>query len=108
VFAAALAAIALFSLAETVYTPTVNTAFAQIPASSPVESFNAQQLLITIGQSAGTLVGTSVFLAVAAAGSGPAYWLLVGVAGLFVAGATAATAIPLLSLFRPSRVRRTS
>ncbi len=108
VFTAALAAIALFSLAETVYTPTVNTAFAQIPASSPVESFNAQQLLITVGQSAGTLVGTSVFLAVSAAGHGPAYWLLVGISGLFAVGATAATAIPVRSLFRPSRARRTS
>lgn len=109
VFTAALAGIALFSLAETIYTPTVNTAFAQIPASSPVESFNAQQLLTTAGQSAGTLVGTSVYLAAAGAGSGPAYWLLVGVAGLVVAGAAAAaTAVPVLRLFRPSRVRRTS
>lgn len=108
VFAAALSAIALFSLAETVYTPTVNTAFAQIAASSPMESFNAQQILVTIGQSAGTLVGTSVFLTVAGTGTGARYWLLLAVAGLVVVGTTAATgAKSLVRVFRP-RERRTS
>jgi MFS transporter, DHA1 family, multidrug resistance protein len=105
VFVAALGAIALFSLAETVYTPTVNTAFARIAASSPVESFNAQQILVTIGQSAGTLVGTSVFLTVAGPGTGAWYWLVLAAAGLVVAGITATGAA---RVFRPWRERRTS
>jgi MFS transporter, DHA1 family, multidrug resistance protein len=108
VFASAAAAIALFSLAETVYAPTVNTAFAQIPASSPVESFNVQQTLQTLGQSAGTLVGTSVFLAVAGTGTGSKYWLVLAIAGLMVAGGTAAADASVFRLFRPSSVRRTS
>ncbi len=108
VFVAVLTAIALFSLAETVYTPTVNTAFAQIAASSPVESFNAQQILVTIGQSVGTLVGTSVFLTIARTGTGARYWLVLAVAGLVVAGITATGAVSAVRVFRPWRVRRTS
>ncbi len=108
VFAAAVAAIALFSFAETVYTPTVNTAFAQIPASSPVESFNAQQVLVTIGQSAGTLVGTSVYLSVAGAGTGARYWLVLAVAGLAVVGIAATGAASAVRVLRPRKVGRTS
>lgn len=108
VFVSALSAIALFSLAETVYTPTVNTAFAQLAGPSPVESFNAQQILVTIGQSGGTLVGTSVFLAVAGSGTGAWYWLLLAAAGLVVAGVTAVGAVSLMCAFRPSNLRRTS
>lgn len=108
VFASVFTAIALFSLAETVYTPTVNTAFAQIAASSPAESFNAQQILVTIGQSAGTLVGTSVFLSVAGSGTGVRYWLVLAVAGLVVVGVTATGAVAVASVFRPWKARRTS
>lgn len=107
VFASAAAAIALFSLAETVYAPTVNTAFAQILASSSVESFYAQQTLQTLGQSVGALVGTSVFLAVAGTGTGSQYWLVLAIAGLMVAGGTAAVGAPVIRIFRPSSVRRT-
>jgi MFS family permease len=85
VFAAALIGIAIFSLAETVYTPTVNTAFARIQASSPLESFNVQQVLMAAGQAGGTLVGTTIFLSLAAHSTGVPYWIILGTAGLAAA-----------------------
>lgn len=108
VFAAALVGIALFSLAETVYTPCVNTAFAQIKTSSVVESFNAQQLLIAVGQSLGTLAGTTVFLTVARGGTGVPYWITLALAGIAVAGLATVGTGSAARISRPWRARRTS
>jgi hypothetical protein len=108
VFVAALVGIALFSLTETVYTPSVNTAFAQIRTSSVLESFNAQQLLVAVGQSLGTLVGTSIFLAVADGGTGVLYWIALALAGIAVAGLATVGTRSVVLIFRPWRVRRTS
>lgn len=58
-------AVVIFSLAETVFTPTVNTAFSSLPGERPlIEVFNMRQASVTIGESLGTFIGGSFFLAI--------------------------------------------
>jgi MFS family permease len=87
VFLATFITIIVFAIAETVYTPIVNTAFGRMPASSPVEAFNLYQIFVTLGQSSGALCGGAVFLAVADHGTGAMYWaILAGCGFLITAG----------------------
>jgi MFS family permease len=86
-YAALFIAIVVFSLAETMYTPIVNTAYAGLPASSQIEAFNLRQIFVTVGESVGALSGAAIFLAVAGTGSGEPYWLLLAAVGLAVAAA---------------------
>jgi MFS family permease len=77
--------IVIFSVAETIYTPVRDTAFARMPAVSQIEAFNLRFIFITIGESAGALCGGAIFLSLAGHGTGPNYWLVLGVGGIAVA-----------------------
>ncbi|MGW7531076.1 MFS transporter [Amycolatopsis sp. NPDC054798] len=92
--AASLLAIALFALAEMVFTPMLNTAFAALPFSTSLERLNFRQICWTAGEAFGSLCGGTVFLVVRASGSDQFYWLGLG------AVAFAVTAILLLPVVR--------
>lgn len=68
-------AVALFSLAEMLFTPMVSTAFAGLPVTSTLEAFNLRQLSWTAGEAIGSLAGGTVFLALDQAGLAHGYWL---------------------------------
>jgi Major Facilitator Superfamily len=76
--------IIVFSVAETIYTPVRDTAFARMRAASAIEAFNLRFIFITIGESVGALFGGAVFLSLAGHGTGPNYWLVLGAGGLAV------------------------
>jgi MFS family permease len=76
--------IIVFSVAETIYTPVRDTAFASMPAASQLEAFNLRFIFITIGESVGALCGGALFLSLAGHGTGPNYWLVLGGSGLIV------------------------
>ena len=73
-----------FSVAETIYTPVRDTAFARMPAVSQLEAFNLRFIFITIGESVGALCGGAIFLTLAGGGTGSDYWLVLGAGGLIV------------------------
>lgn len=80
--AGAFAAVVVFSVAETLFTPMVNTAFSEIPGNRPaVELFNLRQVAATAGESAGAFTGGTLFLVALGLGAVPAYWLLLAVCG---------------------------
>jgi hypothetical protein len=76
--------IIIFSVAETIYTPVRDTAFASMPAASQLEAFNLRFIFITVGESVGALCGGALFLSLAGHGTGSDYWLVLGGAGLLV------------------------
>ena len=76
--------IIIFSVAETIYTPVRDTAFASMPAASQLEAFNLRFIFITIGESVGALCGGALFLSLAGGGTGADYWLALGAGGLVV------------------------
>ncbi len=76
--------IIIFSVAETIYTPVRDTAFASMPAASQLEAFNLRFIFITIGESVGALCGGALFLSLAGSGTGSGYWLVLGGGGLVV------------------------
>lgn len=82
------AAVAVFSLAETVFTPFVSTAFAQISDHRPVvEAFNLMQIVMSVGESLGAFAGGALFSLALAQRAQPAYWLaLCGTAVAVVVG----------------------
>jgi MFS transporter, DHA1 family, multidrug resistance protein len=84
VFLATFITIIVFAIAETVYTPIVNTAFGRIPAGSPIEAFNLYQIFVTLGQSSGALCGGAVFLTVADHGTGAIYWVILAGCGFLI------------------------
>jgi hypothetical protein len=64
------------------FTPTVSTAFATLPAASRLESFNLRQVSWTLGEAAGSWCGGSIFLFCLNRGDGRAYWLSLGTVAL--------------------------
>jgi MFS family permease len=79
------AAIALFSLAETFFTPLVNTAYAATSGELPVvEAFTMRQVAATAGESLGAFAGGALYLWAAGLGIESGYWLLVAALGLAV------------------------
>ena len=83
VVAGVLGAVAVFSLAETFFTPMVNTAFSVIPGDRPVvELFNLRQVAATAGESVGAFTGGALFLTAAAHGARPLYWGALAVFGV--------------------------
>ncbi|QUQ63821.1 Multidrug resistance protein MdtH [Kutzneria sp. CA-103260] len=79
----AFAAVVVFSVAETFFTPTVNTAFSAIPGDRPmVELFNLRQVAATAGESLGGFAGGALFLTAAQFGARPVYWGVLAVVGL--------------------------
>ncbi len=66
----------VFSLAETVFTPFVSTAFAQISDHRPVvEAFNLMQIVMSVGESLGAFAGGALFSLALAERAQPVYWL---------------------------------
>jgi DHA1 family multidrug resistance protein-like MFS transporter len=80
VFCSFLIVMVIFSLAETVYTPTVSTGIAGIPSASVLESFNIRQVTWTAGSGLGVLLGGTGYIETAGSVGPGAYWL--GMAGL--------------------------
>ncbi len=76
-------AVAVFSLAETFFTPMVNTAFSGIPGDRPVvEVFNLRQIAATAGESAGAFAGGALFAIAASHQAQPAYWAALSALGV--------------------------
>lgn len=72
---AALGGIAIFSVAETFFTPFVATAFAETSANRPViEAFALLQIVTAIGEPLGSFSGGALFPTLTKAGLGAAYW----------------------------------
>jgi len=84
--------VALFSLAEMLFTPTVSTAFATLPVTSRLEAFNLRQVSWTLGEAVGAWAGGTVFLFCLEKDVGRIYWLTVGAATLLVMSAVMLTA----------------
>lgn len=77
------AGIAVFTIGETLFIPTSDTAFAAIAApGNRVLAFNGKKLTTAIGEASGTLCGASVSLALASSTGNAAYWLLIGSLGV--------------------------
>lgn len=77
----------VFSLAETIYPPTVATGISGIPATSVLESFTIRQVTWTAGSGLGAVLGGAVYLETTAATTPTPYWL--GMAVLTVAAVLA-------------------
>lgn len=76
----------LFSLAETLFTPLVNTAFAELDGDRPlVEVFNLRQVAVTVGESSGSFLGGALYLTAAERGETAGYWLALAAVGAVVA-----------------------
>jgi MFS family permease len=80
--AACLLSVALFALAEMVFTPMLNTAFAALPFESRLEALNFRQVCWTVGESLGSLCGGTLFLLLSQGGHGRIYWLALGAAAI--------------------------
>lgn len=94
-YAGVIVAITVFSLGETLFSPMLNTAFADIAGErSTLEAFNIRQLSSAIGESVGTLIGGALFVAVQTMFSDRAYWSAVGAVGLLVAACHLGAALP--------------
>ncbi|WP_373428667.1 MFS transporter [Streptomyces sp. B1I3] len=79
-------ALAVFSLAETVFTPTVSTAFAGLDGDRPiVEVFNLRQVATAGGESLGSFAGGTLFLLASAHGLLAWYWSALAAVGLLTA-----------------------
>ncbi|MCZ7413973.1 MULTISPECIES: MFS transporter [unclassified Streptomyces] len=73
------AAVAVFTLGEILFAPTVDSAFAaagEASSSSFVATFTGKQITLATGESIGALIGGSVFLAVRDSLSPALYWWL--------------------------------
>lgn len=82
----AFVALVVFTLAETVFTPTVSTAFAGLDGDRPVvEVFNLRQVATATGESAGSFAGGSLFLLATAHGLAAGYWFTLAALGLLAA-----------------------
>jgi DHA1 family multidrug resistance protein-like MFS transporter len=84
-FGGVLAAVVVFSVAETVFSPMLNTVFGDIRSeASTLEMFNVRQLASAVGESSGTFVGGAVLTVALAHGLGPAYWMALSITGAAV------------------------
>jgi MFS transporter, DHA1 family, multidrug resistance protein len=82
----AFATVVVFSVAETLFTPMVNTAFSNIQGGRPtVELFNLRQVAVTAGESLGSFVGGALFLTALAYHVGSLYWVLPAAVGAVAA-----------------------
>jgi hypothetical protein len=80
------AGVAVFSLAETLFTPMVNTAYGEIPGDRPlVELFNMRQVAASIGESLGSFAGGALFLAAERHSAAWGYWTALAVLALAAA-----------------------
>lgn len=76
-------AIGFFSLAETFFTPLVNTAYAEAAGDLPtVEAFTMRQVAATLGESLGAFAGGALFLRAADLDASAVYWVFVTLLGL--------------------------
>jgi DHA1 family multidrug resistance protein-like MFS transporter len=76
-------AIVIFSFAETLFTPTVNTAFVDLGGDRPVvEVFNLRQVATATGESLGSFAGGTFFLLATAHGVLAGYWFALAAIGL--------------------------
>jgi DHA1 family multidrug resistance protein-like MFS transporter len=77
------AAVAVFSLAETLFTPMVNTAFSEIRGDRPVvEVFNLRQIAATVGESTGAFAGGALFGIATSYGVKSTYWAALAALGV--------------------------
>jgi MFS family permease len=97
--AGAIAAMAVFALAEMLFTPMVSTTFSRITSVSRLTASNLQGVAWTFGEAFGSLSGGAIFLICYRHGTGNLYWLL-------LAAVTMAGAVPFLG--RRRRAERTN
>ncbi|WP_100444081.1 MFS transporter [Glycomyces xiaoerkulensis] len=85
-FAGLIAMIVVFSVGETFFTPTMDTAFTAFDNElSSMELVNLRLISNTIGESTGSFIGVSVFLAAVGSGLGSLYWYGLGAIGAALA-----------------------
>ncbi|MEV5599008.1 MFS transporter [Streptomyces sp. NPDC052496] len=83
---AAFAAVTVFTLAETLFTPTVSTVFAELGDGRPaVEVLGFRQVATAAGESAGSFVGGTFFSLAAAHHALPVFWYALAAAGVLTA-----------------------
>lgn len=97
----AVAAMAVFAVAEMLFTPMVSTAFNSISNASPLAASNLQQVAWTSGEALGSLCGGAVFLLCYQNGVSGPYWLVLAVV-------TAVSALPYLTNRLTGEPRRTT
>ncbi|MYS92349.1 MULTISPECIES: MFS transporter [Streptomyces] len=82
----AFAAVVVFTFGETLFTPTVSTAFADFGGERPVvEVLNLRQVATAVGESAGSFVGGTFFLLAAAHGVQAGFWYALAATGVLTA-----------------------
>ncbi|ANP54938.1 MFS family permease [Streptomyces griseochromogenes] len=83
---AAFAAVVVFTFAETLFTPTVSTAFAELGGDRPVvELLSLRQVATAAGESAGSFAGGTFFLLASSHGGPGVFWFPLAAAGVFTA-----------------------
>jgi MFS family permease len=91
----AFAGVAVFSLAETYFSPAVNIAYAEIAGDRPVvEAFNLRQVAVAIGESLGSFCGSAVFLPAVTHGLRAEYWITLAIVGAAVSCAYLRNTVP--------------
>ncbi|AUI60377.1 MFS transporter [Amycolatopsis sp. BJA-103] len=75
---ACLVAVALFAIAEMIFTPMLNTAFAALPLATSLERLNFRQVCWTTGEALGSLCGGTLFLVAVTRGMDRLYWAGLG------------------------------
>jgi hypothetical protein len=84
----AFAGVAVFSLAETYFSPAVNIAYAEIAGERPVvEAFNLRQVAVSVGESLGSFCGGALFLPAVTHGLRAEYWIILAAGGTAVSAA---------------------
>lgn len=73
------AAVAVFSVAEMLFTPMVDTSFAELPGTSVTERFNVRQVVTSLGEAGGVFVGATGFQLAVDHSAGSLYWLVLTV-----------------------------
>jgi EmrB/QacA subfamily drug resistance transporter len=77
---------AIFSLAETIYTPMVAVSVSGFNLGSSIEAFNLRQVAWTLGSVLGSFLGGDIYLVASRDGTLTLYWAIISGAALLSAG----------------------
>lgn len=77
-------AVIVFSIAETVFSPMLNTAFSGMDGYTPLEIFTVRQTATATGETIGALAGGALYLVVFRAGHSSFYWAVLLALGVLI------------------------